>query len=272
MYLRARYYDPRNARFLGIDPEEGAVEDPLARHRYLYARDNPLRFQDPSGRQNILEMITANAVHNVLVRLALIGAGMAIGQNIRGPGESGRVEWEGQMWTFGTDMPFAHGKKLGAGFEATRALGGALIEADAQTCVANKILLGRKAWLFLAGGSIAWQPTAALGFTVPLDAGSGLYHGATPAFGFTSRLGRNAFTGGALLLSGAAFPVVGGVGMPMGPLGGHEATAVLAGFSRGYHAGSSVGVSPVLDLDALAGFSVTNYSKEPIDCTATPSP
>ena len=48
-YLRARYYDQSNGRFLGQDANEGNEEDPITLHRYLYAGAEPVDQVDPSG-------------------------------------------------------------------------------------------------------------------------------------------------------------------------------------------------------------------------------
>ncbi len=49
-YMRARYYDASVGVFLSRDSFSGSVDFPLSRNRYVYARANPLRFVDPSGR------------------------------------------------------------------------------------------------------------------------------------------------------------------------------------------------------------------------------
>jgi RHS repeat-associated protein len=49
-YLRARYYDPSNGRFLSQDPLAGLLPNPLSQHRYVYGLDNPLTFGDPTGK------------------------------------------------------------------------------------------------------------------------------------------------------------------------------------------------------------------------------
>ena len=49
-YAKARYYDPRIARFTTEDPEEGKAMQPPSLHRYLYAYANPTVYTDPSGR------------------------------------------------------------------------------------------------------------------------------------------------------------------------------------------------------------------------------
>uniref|UniRef100_UPI00378478BF RHS repeat-associated core domain-containing protein n=1 Tax=Dokdonella sp. TaxID=2291710 RepID=UPI00378478BF len=49
-YAKARYYDPRIARFTTEDPEEGHSMQPPSLHRYLYAYANPTVYTDPTGR------------------------------------------------------------------------------------------------------------------------------------------------------------------------------------------------------------------------------
>jgi RHS repeat-associated protein len=51
--LRARWYQPATGRMLGRDPLAGVGSDPLSQQPYLFARDNPLRYADPSGRSAI---------------------------------------------------------------------------------------------------------------------------------------------------------------------------------------------------------------------------
>lgn len=49
-YAKARYYDPRIARFTTEDPERGDILQPPSLHRYLYAYSNPTVYIDPTGR------------------------------------------------------------------------------------------------------------------------------------------------------------------------------------------------------------------------------
>ncbi len=51
IYLNARYYAPGEARFIQRDSVFGSDTDPVSLNRYVYARDNPMVFTDPSGRQ-----------------------------------------------------------------------------------------------------------------------------------------------------------------------------------------------------------------------------
>ncbi|MDQ0047821.1 RHS repeat-associated protein [Paenibacillus polymyxa] len=48
-YLRARWYDPGTARFMGEDTYQGEMSDPQSLNWYAYMNSNPLRFIDPSG-------------------------------------------------------------------------------------------------------------------------------------------------------------------------------------------------------------------------------
>jgi RHS repeat-associated protein/uncharacterized repeat protein (TIGR01451 family) len=48
-YLRARYYDPSVGRFLSRDPLSRTPSNELSQSAYLYARNSPLYFIDPSG-------------------------------------------------------------------------------------------------------------------------------------------------------------------------------------------------------------------------------
>lgn len=50
-YLRARWYDPGMARFIGEDTYEGELNDPLSLNLYSYVSNNPLKYVDPSGNR-----------------------------------------------------------------------------------------------------------------------------------------------------------------------------------------------------------------------------
>src|SRR5262249_62071786 len=49
-YHRARWMDPRVARFSAIDAFSGVGTDPRTLHDYLYAGADPLNASDPTGR------------------------------------------------------------------------------------------------------------------------------------------------------------------------------------------------------------------------------
>ncbi len=48
-YMRARYYDAANHRFLSKDPYTITLENPQTINRYIYALNNPLEYSDPTG-------------------------------------------------------------------------------------------------------------------------------------------------------------------------------------------------------------------------------
>ncbi len=49
LYLRARYYDPTIGRFISADPYLGRMAEPVTQNRYIYVKNNPLIYTDPSG-------------------------------------------------------------------------------------------------------------------------------------------------------------------------------------------------------------------------------
>ncbi|WP_413942693.1 RHS repeat-associated core domain-containing protein [Bdellovibrio sp. HCB-162] len=50
-YYRARYYDMSTGRFLQEDPHPGSIDSPITVvNKYSYAGNNPVMFNDPSGR------------------------------------------------------------------------------------------------------------------------------------------------------------------------------------------------------------------------------
>jgi len=55
-YLRARYYDPSNARFLTLDSFAGFGMDPSSLHKYTYAHNDPVANRDPSGNSIFLDL------------------------------------------------------------------------------------------------------------------------------------------------------------------------------------------------------------------------
>ncbi len=64
IYLRARYYDPNDGRFITEDTYKGQVDNPLSLNRYSYSYNNPLRYLDPSGHK-----VTANNLNGANIIL-----------------------------------------------------------------------------------------------------------------------------------------------------------------------------------------------------------
>ncbi|HUP82468.1 MAG TPA: putative Ig domain-containing protein [Pirellula sp.] len=56
-YLRARYYNTSIGRFVSRDSYAGEIGDPVTLHRYLYARDNPANYTDPTGKWSVAEAL-----------------------------------------------------------------------------------------------------------------------------------------------------------------------------------------------------------------------
>ncbi|MBC5745890.1 RHS repeat-associated core domain-containing protein [Lachnospiraceae bacterium MD308] len=48
-YLNARYYDLENGRFLTEDTYRGELNEPDTLHLYVYCKNNPINYVDPSG-------------------------------------------------------------------------------------------------------------------------------------------------------------------------------------------------------------------------------
>lgn len=49
IYLRARYYNPNDGRFISRDTWAGDVNNPLSLNRWNYTQSNPINYTDPSG-------------------------------------------------------------------------------------------------------------------------------------------------------------------------------------------------------------------------------
>ncbi len=62
IYLRARYYNPQIGRFTSLDIEEGEIASPLDMNRYVYCRNNPIKYVDPTGEGVLLACIIIGAV------------------------------------------------------------------------------------------------------------------------------------------------------------------------------------------------------------------
>jgi RHS repeat-associated protein len=50
VYLRARWYDPKQGTFFGRDPFKGYTEVPYSLHPYQYGYSDPVNITDPTGR------------------------------------------------------------------------------------------------------------------------------------------------------------------------------------------------------------------------------
>jgi len=69
-FMRARFYDPDNGRFLGKDPLEGTLNNPMSLYRYNYATSNPLVNIDPDGKEFFAAFVAVGYAANVLAATA----------------------------------------------------------------------------------------------------------------------------------------------------------------------------------------------------------
>jgi len=70
-YFGARYYDPETGRFITADTVLGDLNDPQSLNRYVYCRNNPLKYTDPDGRfWNVAIGAAAGAIVGFFTHLA----------------------------------------------------------------------------------------------------------------------------------------------------------------------------------------------------------
>ena len=56
-YFNARYYDFATGTFLTRDSFSGSIDDPGSLNHYVYAKDNPLKYVDPTGHEGELASV-----------------------------------------------------------------------------------------------------------------------------------------------------------------------------------------------------------------------
>ncbi len=82
-YMHARYYAPRLGRFLSVDPIGGELLRPQSWNRYVYARNNPLKWVDPTGETISLAGLTEDQREELKRRLeALTGNTYEINESL----------------------------------------------------------------------------------------------------------------------------------------------------------------------------------------------
>jgi RHS repeat-associated protein len=65
VYLRERYLEPNDGRFISVDPFAGVLQDPTSQHDYLYAHANPVVNRDPSGNYSLTEFSAKEAMQKI---------------------------------------------------------------------------------------------------------------------------------------------------------------------------------------------------------------
>jgi choice-of-anchor C domain-containing protein len=80
-YLRARYHNSMQGRFLSNDPASGVLFDPPSLHRYLYTANDPIGKADPTGEKYTLtELGLVSAIGGILGGLSTRVANYALGR------------------------------------------------------------------------------------------------------------------------------------------------------------------------------------------------
>lgn len=96
IYLRARYYEPKIGRFTSLDIEEGEIANPLDMNRYVYCKNNPIKYVDPSGM-----LAYPGQIHNLVVNKVAADYGLYREQTINykfGWGRADLISSGGAVW------------------------------------------------------------------------------------------------------------------------------------------------------------------------------
>ncbi|MBI4356095.1 MAG: glycohydrolase toxin TNT-related protein [Candidatus Omnitrophica bacterium] len=200
-YYNARYYDPQLARFTQPDSFVQAPVDPQTLNRYAYARNNPVKYVDPSGHFlflaplfSFLASLAELAFYgSILGALSFVGIGAITGQ----------------ISSFSAMLNLA---ASGASFGATMAVGGPFVSAAVGTAGAGAFL-GEMALLAAAGSVSGGVGSSLAGGTF----GTGAFAGAVTSAA-TFGIGR------------AAAPVLRPLGQALGRTGAGQ--ALSKGFGR----------------------------------------
>jgi RHS repeat-associated protein len=83
-YYNARYYNPRLGRFNSRDTVLGHVGDSLSRNLYIYVKNNPLKYTDPTGNES--ESLYQSFVNNDYVQ-SIGGYAVGFGEGLYSTGE-----------------------------------------------------------------------------------------------------------------------------------------------------------------------------------------
>ena len=157
-YLRARQYSSGLGRFLTHDSMMGNMNNPITQHRYLYAGDDAINFEDPSGQ----EMSLPGQIAALSIGTTLVNIGNTLYADYR----------IGQHFAKGKTHPDAFYIYAGAGYQAKGIYGGGMLAA----VVSLRDGEGYHVDIF-GGGELAFSP---LSWGYPKLRGEGIVYG----FGF----------------------------------------------------------------------------------------
>ena len=78
-YLRARYMNPSQGRFVGTDRFMGNTSDPVSLHKFLYGNANPMMYTDPSGNAaDIAQLGIGLTIQQTLIATTVAIGGTAL--------------------------------------------------------------------------------------------------------------------------------------------------------------------------------------------------
>ncbi len=72
-YLRARWMNPQDGRFLSMDPFPGMAFEPSTLHKYTYTLNNPVNRVDPSGLFSFASAVTVVAIVGQVLSAFMVG-------------------------------------------------------------------------------------------------------------------------------------------------------------------------------------------------------
>lgn len=188
MYYGARYYDPFTRHFTQPDTVLPDVYDPLQLNRYAYARNNPVKYTDPSGNTPWA------AIGGV------IGFGLDVIKQILSDGRSifsGTIDWgEASSWGVGgavATTTFGIGPAVAGSGIGGWALGGGIggFAGGRSTQLSYNLLHGGVPWNqdLLNAGDIGIETAAGVGLGV-IGKGVGSLIGSSKTIGYRNIAGK----------------------------------------------------------------------------------
>ena len=154
VHMNARLYDPVLGRMLQSDTMIPDTRDPLAYNRYIYVKNNPLKYTDPTGHWFIvagLVLLTISATTDDPDVAMVTGiAGMALLGYGLGPAGAGMTAWQSGAIVGGTNAAIQSGGDTEA--IARGAAAGALM-GGVSDYYGDSYTLGRVGASTVAGGT-----------------------------------------------------------------------------------------------------------------------
>ncbi len=147
-FLRARWMDPGNARFLSSDPFPGNGFDPASLHKYTYAQNDPVNRTDPTGLFNISfsGVMAALAIASFLGNSAMALINVFRSFRVTTPEEAAQLRFAAAMNTLGAFLAF-----FGGGLGGAAGGGFAVAGAGTSTVIGQAVVI-RADWII---GSVA---------------------------------------------------------------------------------------------------------------------